>query len=517
MAKPHVTVTRDGVEYDLDASTATAGGHTYDLKTPTGIQAAMAAGVSPLAPSREKHPVAPAASARPAQNAGGKASAPKTSVHFRGAAELTADNATVDEIREEHTAVTARVNYLARATEGRSPLASEKAEYDKLLQILDSIESMPVMKQVDRRGVVAPVEDRALGYRPGAPLAVDQTFVGAMRALNGLDDGPDDDEGLSLQGYLRGALLGSWDASNQREREVFASLSGSSSELGGILIPSILAAEIIDQARAQTRVLQAGARLVPMANRKVTIPKWVTDPVPEWRKEGEAFAEDDAGLSSMELSAKGLGVVTKATIELLEDTNIQGELEASFAKSFAQVIDLAALYSEDDLDEEDAPLGRKPTGIKHTPGVNVEAIAANGAAPTWDALVNAVGRLRDVNEDPTGQIMSDRTLRTLSMLKETGTGAYVQPPSYLDGVTRYVTSQVPNDLDTGTSTGNTSDLFTADWSKLLIGVRSELRIMVLKERYLPDSGEIGFVAFWRGDFGVTRPAAFDVLTGIKAA
>lgn len=387
--------------------------------------------------------------------------------------------------------------------------ASDSRAYDAAEKVFDELDEIYNESYVDRRGVIAPV-DRHEDYREGAPLASDQSFVGAMRALNRIPDAQAE-QPLSLGKYLRGALTGRWDGAED-ELRVSNALSGASSAAGGILIPEILSGEVVDLARAQTRVIQAGARVVPMANRKVTIPKWVTDPVPEWRGENSPFAEDDGGMGSLEMSAKGLGVVTKVSLELLEDTNIEGELEAAFARSFAQVLDLAALYADGTNDAEGNP---RPTGVKSYPGVNVQAAATNGVAPTWATLVDSVGRVRDANEDPNAQIMADRTARTLAMLTG-GDGQYVAPPSYLDGITRYVTGQVPTNLTTGTSTGNTSDVFTGDWSKLLIGVRSELRIIVLNQRYLPDSGQIGFLCHWRGDMAVTRPAAFDVVTGVKA-
>lgn len=394
--------------------------------------------------------------------------------------------------------------------ENREFRASEARAYDHAEAVFDELDLIHKENHVDRRGVVAPV-DRHADYREGAPLAAGQTFVGAMRALNRIPDVLDSGDPLSFGKYLRGSLTGRWDGA-ENELRAHNALSGATSSAGGILVPEILSAEIVDLARAQTRVIEAGARVVPMANRKVTVPKWVSDPVPEWRAENSPFAEDDGEMGSVELVAKGLGVVTKVSLELLEDTDVQGELEMAFARAFAQVIDHAALYSPGGEDEDDNPL---PTGVKFWPGVNVQAAATNGATPTWATLVDGVGRLRDANEEPTAQIMADRTARTLALLTG-GDGQYIAPPSYLDEVPRLTTGQVPTNLTTGTSTGNTSDVFTADWSRLLIGVRSELRIIVLNERYLPDSGQIGFLCHWRGDTAVTRAKAFDVVTGVKA-
>ena len=70
---------------------------------------------------------------------------------------------------------------------------------------------------------------------------------------------------------------------------------------------------------------------------------------------------------------------------------------------------------------------------------------------------------------------------------------------------------MPVNLTQGTAT-NASDVFTADWSELLIGVRTRLEITVLRERSA-DLGAFELLAWWRGDIAVARPAAFDVIAG----
>ncbi len=56
-------------------------------------------------------------------------------------------------------------------------------------------------------------------------------------------------------------------------------------------------------------------------------------------------------------------------------------------------------------------------------------------------------------------------------------------------------------------------MFVGDWSQLLVGIRTSLQINVLHERYA-DTGQVGFLAWFRGDVAVGRAAAFDVTTGI---
>jgi HK97 family phage major capsid protein len=244
-----------------------------------------------------------------------------------------------------------------------------------------------------------------------------------------------------------------------------------------------------------------------MANRTLDVARWAEDPMPQWRAEGAPISEDDATLEKVTLAAKSLAVVTKITRELLEDASgIEEQLRRAFALGFALKVDGAALYGTGTNEE--------PSGLINTPGVTKTNVAANGGPPTWDVLVDSVGRVRDANETPTTQLMADRFARSLAKLREGGTGAYVAAPQYLDGVQRLTTSQVPANLSTGTST-DTSDVVTGDFSQLLVGVRTALTITVLKERYMVEEGSFGLVGWYRGDIAVARPKAFDIVRGVR--
>jgi HK97 family phage major capsid protein len=66
----------------------------------------------------------------------------------------------------------------------------------------------------------------------------------------------------------------------------------------------------------------------------------------------------------------------------------------------------------------------------------------------------------------------------------------------------------------GTST-DTSEIYTADWSQLMIGIRNDFRLIPLKERYLADNLQVAFLAYLRADVQLAQPSAFVVDTGIR--
>ena len=78
-----------------------------------------------------------------------------------------------------------------------------------------------------------------------------------------------------------------------------------------------------------------------------------------------------------------------------------------------------------------------------------------------------------------------------------------------------VTKQVPINVTVGTST-DASYIFTADWSNLLVGIRTAFSLRFLGERFLADNLQYAFLAYLRADVQLAQPSAFVVDTGMRA-
>lgn len=337
-------------------------------------------------------------------------------------------------------------------------------------------------------------------YREDRALLPGQTMTGFTQARGRV--APSEEE-LSLDKYLTGLITGRWDSGSELERRA---LSEGVQSAGGYLVPTILSSMIIDLARPDTAVLQAGATLFPMVNQIVDVAKWAGDPSSAWHTELATITPTDATMGKVRLTAKTLPVLTVVSRELIEDApNVGPELAKAFAKSFSLKIDKTALYG--------SGIAPEPQGVKGTSGITVQSMGTNGLALTnYDPFVDAIGSLEDANEDATGAIVvAPRSVRELNKLKDT-TNQPLRPPPVLDDLPFLDTTQIPVNLTQGASS-TASDAWVADWTQLIIGVRSELTIVPLRERYV-DQGAIGFAAWWRGDFAVARPAAFVNIIGI---
>ncbi len=408
---------------------------------------------------------------------------------------------------------------LAAATRrGGNLLASEQREYDTAEAELSRFADL-YDKALRHRAGLFSARNRQMIHTGGGgirgsvnPIAEDTTVV--LRREQRMADYatarglvPDEHDGLEFRKWVRGIATGDWkDADAERRAMSEGTLSA-----GGYMVPTPLAARIIDLARNKARVMQAGAQTVPMEYATLKIARVAGDMTAAWHTENALIAASDQTLESVTLTAHTLAANVEASRELIEDTDVGPELENAFAQQMALALDKAALYGSGTAPE--------PRGVKSSTGITTQLMATNGAAPTnFDPWVDALGTLWDNNfgdDEPegrsTGIINAPRTERELAKLKDSQ-GRYLDPPEVLRSVPRYQTNQIPTNLTVGTGT-TTSDSFVADWDELLIGIRTSFQIQTLTERFA-DYGQLGFIAWLRADVVVARPKAFVVVTGI---
>jgi HK97 family phage major capsid protein len=424
------------------------------------------------------------------------------------------------DLRQRMDAVIEAQMTLDTTTAGRDLLASEARDQRALNEELNALRALNYRADTDIRDEwaswrndPAKIEqrrehdrqwlDRELGAAVGPNARVltrEQRMTDYVAARGLVRDG---EEHLSLQKYLRGMVYGDWQGADAERRALAEGTLAS----GGAMVPAPLSARIIDRARNEPRVLQAGAVTVPMDSATLDLARVAGDPDAAWHSENVAITPSDATLERVTLRARTLAGIVQLSRELIEDASgVDDEVIRIFGQVFALKLDTAALYGTGTAPE--------PRGVKNTTGVTTISMGANGATPTsYDPLIDAVGTLADNNHEATGIIHAPRTARTLAKLKDS-TGQPLGIPPYVADVPRYTTNQVPTNLTQGTST-TASDIFTADWRELLIGVRTGFEVQVLRERYA-DSRTIGLLAWFRGDVLAARPKAFVVTTGVLA-
>jgi HK97 family phage major capsid protein len=318
-------------------------------------------------------------------------------------------------------------------------------------------------------------------------------------------------EGLNFDKYVKGLVTGNWkDAEPERK-----ALSEGTLSAGGYMVPTPLAGDIIDLARNQSRVFQAGAQLVPMTAQTLKIARLTGEGTPAWRNENAAITPSDLTFDSVQFTARSMARMVVISRELFEDSNpaASGVIANSFAAQIALELDRAALRGTGTAPE--------PRGVLNQSGVTLTTHGTNGSTigspPSagvmgWEFLVQAAGAVANNNFTANAQIMAPRTELSLSLLRDT-TNQYIAPPGYLNNTPRLSTKQVPTNLTVGSSS-DCSEVYTGAWSLMGVGIRTSFELEFLRERYA-DNLQIGILAHLRADVQLFQPSAFVVDTGVR--
>jgi HK97 family phage major capsid protein len=411
----------------------------------------------------------------------------------------------LDQLREQRNAArTAADEVLTRAAnEGRDLSPDELAEHGRAVA---AEREAADAADVERDRQLAEVRAAAT-RRPGRPaprepvLTREQSVYDWLQARGRFD--PADAEGLSFDRYLRGMATGQWEGA-EHER----ALAESSVGAGGALVPAPLSARVIDLARNRTVVMRAGAQTVPMQSNTLALARLTSEGTPAWKSENATITAADMVFDRVTFTARTLVRTILLSVELFEDADPSSEdvIANSFAGQMAVELDRVALLGTGTPPE--------PRGVLNQSGVTVTTHGANGTAITnFDWWLDAIGAVRAAGFEPTAHIQAPRSSTSLSKLKEATTNAYMAPPVGL--LPMYTTKSVPITVTTGTST-DTSYVFTADWSQLMVGIRTDFTLRFLGERYLADNLQYAFLAYLRADVQLAQPTAFVADTGVRA-
>ena len=309
-------------------------------------------------------------------------------------------------------------------------------------------------------------------------------------------------EAPTLGEIVRGMALGG----NRVRPEVRNALSEGTDSAGGYTVPAILLPQLIDRMRSEQTVIRAGAKTIMLDSMKTTIARLDTDPVAAWRNENAAIANSDAVFSGVVLQARTLAVIVQISMELLEDSvNLSEGLQLAFARSFAAELDRVALFGSGTAPE--------PRGIFNTSGIGSVSMGTNGLALTnFDPFIDAWQAMKDANStDPTAAILAPRTAAKVAKLKDLQNQPLRKPP-LIEQLPIYSSTSVPINQTQGSSSV-ASSIIMGDFTQLLIGVRTEMRIQLLRELYAAN-GQYAFMCYLRADIGVEHPASFCKVIGV---
>lgn len=280
------------------------------------------------------------------------------------------------------------------------------------------------------------------------------------------------------------------------------------------LVPEPLSAQVIDLARNKSRIFQAGALTVPMSSKTLTIARITGDPTASWKAENASHTASDVSTEPLTFTAQTLVSSVKMSVELSEDApNASYVIANSLANSLALELDRVGL-----LGSGTAP---EPQGIFGASEVQSVDMGTDGAAISdYTPFSNAYTKILEANGEPKSAIFAPRTFKAIDQLTATD-GQPLTPPMSYQELQKLVTNQVPIDQDHGTAT-NASCAFVGDFSNLLVGVRTQLRIEVSREASDSTNSawedlQVWVRAYLRADIQLAHPDQFCVIEGIIPA
>jgi HK97 family phage major capsid protein len=439
------------------------------------------------------------------------------------------------EKRQRHAGLVAQMRRIVTGAQGRAYTDQERQDWDRLdgeqerlateIRAEDPLTPTVTPARVgDAAGLTALEADlatplptkaarRTFDY-PMAPGVVADTRPGLSGEQRLADHVPVSvpagvpRDALSFGRAVRALVTGRWDGAGAELRVMGSGTGGA----GGWLIPTPLSLDVIDLARAQTRVISAGARTIPMTAKTLDMARLEKDAVPTWKPENQSATPSDLQLGRLTLTAHTLVAIVKLSVELAEDApNAPSLIERSFAESLALALDYAALRGDPTVAGED-----QPRGIRNTAGVTLTP--AGAALANYDLFSQAAQNLAAANApatEPIGIICHPRTLGTLDRLRDTQNNPLRQPESW-GRMTKLSTTQVPINQGVGT---NESEAYVAVWSALYLGMRTDLMIELSREAADSTGSafrdlQVWMRAYLRADVLVSREPWFNVITGI---
>jgi HK97 family phage major capsid protein len=257
---------------------------------------------------------------------------------------------------------------------------------------------------------------------------------------------------------------------------------------------------------AASVVRSLGATVLNGLRGNVTIPRETDSPAIGWVAENAALSSDDADFGSIGLAPKHAGALSEYSRNMLMQSSpdVDALLRNMLARNIALAIDRAAIKGGGT---------NEPDGVLSTVGIQTVASPASLFAAVADAVAKAdvenVGARRSILTTPEVRKIASLALDANGLPIGIGKVFHDQPTTF--------SNQVPKTLGAGAEHG----LIFGDWSQLLIGIWSEIDILVNPfESTAFSKGNIVIRAMATVDCAVRHPKAFvsveDVTTSTLA-
>lgn len=288
---------------------------------------------------------------------------------------------------------------------------------------------------------------------------------------------------------------------------------GTNTAGGHTVQTDVLGASFITLLRARSRLIEMGATLFTDLNGNLAIPRQTGGASVFWVAENGAPTESQATFDQVTLTPKTIAALTDYSRRLLLQSSI--DIEAFVRTDLA----LGLGVGMDAAGVNGSGSSNQPLGILNQSGIGSVAGGTNGAAPTWDNIVDLEAQVANANADfgslgyLTNSKVRSKLKRTQKFASTNGQEIWMagrnprQGIGELNGYDAYVSNNVPSNLDKGTSTGVCSAIAFGDFSAVLMGMWGGLDVLL--DPYTGSSaGTKRVVALQDMDIAIRRAASF---------
>ena len=279
---------------------------------------------------------------------------------------------------------------------------------------------------------------------------------------------------------------------------------GVAADGGNTVATDLLSSSFIEILRNRMSVMEAGATMLADLSGNVAIPRQTGAATAAWVTEGNAPAESQQSFDQVAMGPKTVAAFVDVSRRLMLQSSLSVEafVRNDLAMVLALAIDLGALNG--------SGASGQPRGILQTAGIGSVPLGTNGAAVTWDEIVDLETAVGNANADvPTSAYLTNAAQR--GRLKKTpelaNTAALpIWRGNEVNGYRAIASNQVPRNLTKGSGT-NLSAILFGNFADLIIGMWGGLDLLV-DPFTSSTTGTTRFVAMQDVDAAVRRVASF---------
>lgn len=302
------------------------------------------------------------------------------------------------------------------------------------------------------------------------------------------------------------------DVSMRRDDTTPGYVVNTAAQGGNLVATDLRTGSFIELLRAKAMVVQMGATVISGLVGNIEIPRQSGASSVYWLTENGNPTGSNATFDKISLKPKTIGALSNISRNLLlqSSMNVEAFVRNELAISLGLGIDLAALCGSGTNNE--------PTGIANVSGICTVEGGTNGAALTFDHLIDMETQVATANADVSNMyyLCNAATIGYLKKIKDSN-GDYIWKPitqavrngfpGEVNGYQVARSNQARSGLKKGTAT-NCSEIYFGNWSDLIIGEWGYLDIDVNRYRDAWASGGIEIRALQSLDIAVRHPKSF---------